>query len=303
MAFGAGTTTYTVGSVMDRLYATYLTPPDAQYAQARLGSTISTPAQTTVILSGFAVPEDEALLRSGALLEIEQELMRVVSYDASAGTATVDRGEYDTPTGTYSTPKMVNLNPPFPRASVFEAVADNILSLYPSLFTVRTIELAPSGYKVYGIPDDLAVEISKLWPDVASDEWDIQGEIVDYHPDAGGRALMTDRYTGSVWLKYTRRMGKASAETDELADLGCDERWVTCVMAGAAADLLVGRDISAAHTEWVKNILEAENIRVGTRMSLAGGLREYRRMLLDDFRREMKAEYGTRVRMKRVTNV
>lgn len=303
MAFGAGTTTYTVGSVMDRLYATYLTPPDAQYAQARLGSTISTPAQTTVILSGFAVPEDEALLRSGALLEIEQELMRVVSYDASAGTATVDRGEYDTPTSTYSTPKMVNLNPPFPRASVFEAVADNILSLYPSLFTVRTIELAPSGYKVYGIPDDLAVEISKLWPDVASDEWDIQGEIVDYHPDAGGRALMTDRYTGSVWLKYTRRMGKASAETDELADLGCDERWVTCVMAGAAADLLVGRDISAAHTEWVKNILEAENIRVGTRMSLAGGLREYRRMLLDDFRREMKAEYGTRVRMKRVTNV
>ena len=95
-------------------------------------------------------------------------------------------------------------------------------------------------------------------------------------------------------------MGKAVEESDVLADLGLDERWSTIVLIGAAADLLVGRDVPAAQTEWVKSVLEAENIRVGTRMSISGGLRQYHGLLLKAAMKEMKAEYRPTVRMRTV---
>jgi len=50
-------------------------------------------------------------------------------------------------------------------------------------------------------------------------------------------------------------------------------------------------------------VLEAENIRVGTRMSIAGGLRQYRNMLIDDFAKEMRAEYKPKVRMREANSV
>lgn len=300
MSFGPNTTSYTVGSIMDRLFVTYLTPPDAQYVQARLASNVSTAGQTSVTIGSYTIPEDEALMRQGSLLEFSHELMRVVSYDPSSKVAVVERRAYGTNGDTYSTPFLINLNPPYPRASVFEAVADNILNLFPTLFTVRTMNLSSSGIRVFNIPDDLAVSPVSVWPDeTANTDLDIHGEIVEYHPEAGGRALVTNHGAGSVWLRYQRRMGKATSESDTLESLGMDERWTSIVMAGAAADLMAGRDISASHAEWVKNVLEAENIRVGTRMSIAGGLRQYRGILLNDAKKEMRGEYGRRVRMRR----
>ncbi len=101
-----------------------------------------------------------------------------------------------------------------------------------------------------------------------------------------------------MWFRYRRRMGKAKAETDELTALGMDERWANIVLTGAAADLLVGRDLTASQTEWVKSVLEAETIRVGTRMSIGGGLRQYRNNLLNEAAKEMRAEYKPKVRMR-----
>ena len=124
---------------------------------------------------------------------------------------------------------------------------------------------------------------------------DISARIVDYHPSVGGRAVILGANIGSFWIRYRRRMLVPTSPTDTLESVGVDERWVTAVMAGAAADLLVGRDLPAARTEWVKSVLEAENIKVGTRMSLSGGLRQYRNGLVDDFAQEMNAEYPPKI--------
>ena len=98
-------------------------------------------------------------------------------------------------------------------------------------------------------------------------------------------------------------MGSATAESDVIADLGVDERWVNIVMIGAAATLFAGRDIPAANTEWVSATLEAENIRVGSRLSIAGGLRQYRNQLLSDASKEMKAEDSQKVKVHMNTSM
>jgi len=287
-----------IAAVIDRLLISYLTPANDQDVQVRLGSGVDDSTQT-ITLGGFTIPEDEALLRQGSILELERELVRVVEYDDLAGTVTVTRGEYSTTPAAHTTPLLMSLNPQFTRHSVFNAVADNIITLYPKLFTTDVKYLSTVSAGVYPINDNLAVELLSAWVDGWTGSTDIHGEIVDYHPLAGGRAIILNHAQGgSMWMRYRRRMARATSETDTLDDVGVDERWVNIIMAGAAADLLAGKDISASETEWVKSVLEAENIRVGTRMSIAGGLRQYRNTLLLDAQREMKAEYKTKVRMR-----
>jgi hypothetical protein len=298
MALGEGTTEYTVGSIMDRIFVSYLTPPDNQMAQVRLGASIDDTVET-ILLGGFTIPEDEALLRQGSLLELEEELTRVVSYDRTAGTVLVTRGEYGTVPASHDIPLLMNLNPPYSRAAVFEAVSDNIITLYPSLYTTTEEYLSQVGPGIFPMNDDLSVELLTAWGDSWTSDSDIQGTIVDFHQLTGGRALLLNQASaGSMWVRYRRRMGKAQLETDVLSDLGVDERWVNIVMAGAAADLFMGRDIPAARTEWVQSVLEAESIPVGTRTSIAGQLRRYRAVILNDAMKEMKAEYRTKVRMR-----
>ena len=299
MTIGAGTTEYTVKSVIDRLFVSYLTPPDAQYAQVRLGANVTDATTQSILLGGFTIPEDEALLRQGSILELDEELVRVVSYNDVTATVTVTRGEYSTVPTTHDVPMLINLNPPYPRASVFEAVADNIILLYPHLYTAHHQYLSSVSSGIFPINDELAVEVLSAWADGWTGSTDIQGEIVDFHQLTGGRTIITNHGTaGSMWFRYRRRMGKAQSEDDLLDDLGVDSRWVNIIMAGAAGDLLVGKDIPASQTEWVKSVLEATNIPVGTRMSVAGGLRQYRNMLLNDAMKEMKAEYRTKIRMR-----
>ena len=286
---GAGTTSYTVGSIMDRIMVSYLTPPDDQYAQVSLAGDIDD-ADTTISIGFFTIREDEALLRQGSLLELDEELVRVVSYDSQASTVLVTRGEYGTIPTSHLVPLLMNLNPPYSRASVFESVADNIITLYPSLYTTSEEYVTRVGPGIFPMGDSLAVELLTAWGDSWSSDTDIQGTIVDFHQLTGGRTLLLNQASaGSMWVRYRRRMGKAASESDVLSDLGVDERWVNIIMAGASADLFMGRDIPAARTEWVKSVLESENIPVGTRTSISGSLRRYRTTLLKDAMKEMAA--------------
>ncbi len=296
MSVGVGTEEPTVQDIIERLNLQWLTPPDGQDIQLQLSGDIVDGDQTEISIGAFIIPEDEALLRQGVLIEVDQEIMRVVVYDTVNSSVTVTRGEYRTEALAHLQPKLMVLNPSFPRSTIFEAVADNIIQLYPKLYTAASANLVPVNGLVASIESE-AVEVLEVWAGDFASTIDIKARIVDFHPAVGGRAIILNRGIGSFWARYKRRMVKATAETDTLEDLGVDERWVNIVMAGAAADLMAGRDIEASHTEWVKSVLEAESIRVGTRMSIGAGLRQYRTLLLADAAQEMDAEYDITVQM------
>ena len=299
MSVGIGTGEVTVGDVIERLYLTWLRPPEAQPMYLALGADIVDADVQTITLGAFTIVEDQDLLRQGSVLEADHEIMRVVLYDQVANSVTVERGQYNTVAVAHTTPLLMVMNPVYSRPIVWESVADNIITLYPRLSTVRSEYLTSIGGSVFPLSDELAVDLLTAWGEGWVGTRDIHGRIVDFHQLSGGRAIILNGGDGSMWMRYRRRMGKPTDETTKLEDIGVDERWVNIVMAGAAADLMAGKDIPASHTEWVKSVLEAETIRVGTRMSIAGGFRQYRNMLLDDASREMKAEYRPKVRMRR----
>jgi hypothetical protein len=289
----------TVGDVMDRLYRSYLEPPDAQPAVALLDADIAANADTFTI-SQFMIPEDETLMAQGVVVEINSELILVGQYDPAGQEASnLVRGYANTTASTHSAGARIVLSPSFPRKTVFDAVADNILTLSPDLFTVGADETQTINGYIAPIEDPLAVTVidvhgSGIMP------YELMGQIIDFHPDIGGRALVLNRSAGDIWVRYRRRMGSAETETDTLESLGVEERWVNIVMAGAAADLFAGRDLPAAQTDWISATLEAETMRVGTRTSLATALARYRELLMSRARLEMRNEYRPQVRMRPV---
>ncbi len=291
----------TVGAIVDRLFRTYLYPPDARPAQCFLDGTI-TDVALTLVVKNFMLPEDETLMAAGVVIEIGSELIQVVSYDEPTLTATVLRSQQGTTAVAHLDEAAVILSGPYPRLSVFEAVADNILTLYPRLYTVTTGSVVDVAQGIAAMDDELAVEVVEVWQDGFQSAVDIDARIIDYHPATGGRALHTNISAGMVWVRYRRRFGDVSEETTgeatTLATLGMEERWVNIVMAGAAADIFAGRDLSASHTDWVGAALQAENIPVGTRSQLARQLVAYKEHLLTQAAKEMRAEYRAKVHMR-----
>jgi hypothetical protein len=180
---------------------------------------------------------------------------------------------------------------------LFQAVADNIMQLYPRLYTVTAENLVEVSGGVSGTDDDLAVEIVSVWHGDFEQGPEVNAKIVDYHPAVGGRAVLASIPQGSIWVRYRRRMGNATSELDELGALGVDDRWVGILMVGAAADLFAGRDLPMSQVEWVSAVLQAENIEVGTRADLAVGLARYRELLIGRAEKEMAAEYKLNVHM------
>ena len=293
----------TVAAIVDRLFRTYLYPPDAQPAQCSLNGGITDTA-TSLILDNFVLPEDELLMAAGVIIEINSELIKVITYDSPTLTATlVERGVMGTTKVAQVDDANVILSPPYARLSVFAAVADNIITLYPRLFTVTAGSVIGITSGIATLDDPLAVEVVECWPDGTFSSQEVDARIVDFHPSTGGRALITNVQVGQVWVRYRRRFGDAVDESATLASLGMEERWVNIVMAGAAADIFAGRDLPASETRWVGAALEAENIPVGTRSSLARQLAAYRDHLLGLAQREMKAEYRTKIHMRSATQV
>lgn len=292
----------TVGDVIDRAYRTYLYPPDHRPAQAHLGAALNASAQS-VSLTNFVIPEDEELLKVGSVIEVDAELMQVTAYNENTLTCTVIRNVMGTTAATHTEDTPVLLSPPYPRQSVFEAVADNIITLYPRLHQVMTTEVISIGGGVSALNDSLAVEVVEAWVDSHGGTQDIDARIVDYHPQVQGRAVVANLLTGDLWVKYRKRFGDAQSESDTLADLGVEDRWVNIVVIGACADLFAGRDIPASHFEWVKGVLEAENVRVGARSSIAQRLASYREYLLENAKKEMRAEYRAKTHMRPAAQV
>jgi len=284
----------TVQAIIDRLYRTYLEPPNFQPARCWLTANVTTTTQGTVQIGTFAVPEDKQLLRNGIIIEVGTELMIVKGVDSvsvAAPTLTVSRGAYGTEAQVHTMPVEVKLSPIFTKQSAFEFVRDNILSCHPRLFTTDIQYLAPVAVGVYPCNDPLAISIESATPFEGTMGLDVTGEIVEYHPMTGGRAFILAGFPGAMWIRYRRRMGVATDPSDTLASLGFDSVWASVVMAGAAADLMAGKDLPSAHVDYISKLIESEAVRPGTRQSLAVGLRRYRNTLLDDFSTEMKADH------------
>ena len=324
-----------IGSLVDRVYREYLEPMDDLQPYSLLTSSLTDSADTVSFNGDLLTQEEEDIMEAGSVIEVGQELMLCKALDTVSDQVTVVRGVRGTTASAHSSGATIKIAPPFPRKNVFDAVCDQIKNLYPTLFAVETKSVsAKVGYiPLSGTSDNYLVApisaISQMTDfSAGSDETGIiyQGvavELVDLpnpftYTDADGNS-QTITYTNNgpnkvnalqvygvssghtVFVTFKKKFIEPTAEDNTLAEIGLENEYEPIIMAGVAAQMMAGRDIPTATSDYISDQLSTSNFPVDSATRIRNSLLAYQRALLQQARKDLRARYPEAVSINKVT--
>ena len=284
-----------VSTLVDRIYRDFLNKPDDLAAFSRLDGAITDSATSLTYEDGLFSVEEENLLEAGALVEIDQELMLVTDANPSTRVLTVSRGYAGTTAAAHSDKDNIFLNPTFPRKSVFDAVADNIVRLYPSLYNVTTTNVTSTS--TYAEVPASTVEVLTSYVQNASGEQYTSAGIEllrDFPPSTTNTAVQFFNTSNgkTVHLVIKRKFVRPTSESVDLAtDCLISDEYEQIVMVGAVADIVGATDIDATTQEFITEKLAQENYPVGSGERLRNALLRLRSLLIDEARGNLRSLY------------
>lgn len=330
----------TIGGIVDRVFREYLEPADDlnSYTAVADGSGFNASATTITYNGDLLTQEEEDVMDVGTILECEHELMYCTDVDITNNQVTVVRGTRGTTAVEHLAGKLIKIAPAFTRKAVFDAVSDQISNLYPSLYAVETVEsTSGTGYTLLGTYDSpgtnnyLVAPIKALsqytdWS-AGSDQTGLtfKGvaiELIDLpNPFTYTDSTSTERtityttgpdvvhalqFSGiasghTVYVTFKKKFVQPTAETDTLATIGLQDEWEPIIMAGAAAQMLSGRDIPAATADFITDQLAVGSYPVGASSNIRNGLLSYQQTLLEQAKKDLKARYPEPVSLNQIT--
>jgi hypothetical protein len=318
----------TIESLIDRCFREYLEPMDDLNSYTAVSTTFNASATSISFNADLLTQEEEDMMDAGTVIECEQELMYCTDIDTVNNTITVVRGVLGTePTG-HAEGKIIKIAPVFTRKAVFDAVVDQINNLFPTLFSVDTQSITTgSGYTLVGSYDSVGTHnyiVSILsaisqYTDFSSGS-DTTG--VNFAPvtcslvelpnpftytDSDGTERTMTYSTGpsvvhavqfsgissghTAYVTFKKRFIKPTGESDTLATIGIDTEWEPIIMAGVAAQLIAGRDIPSATTDYITDQMAVQGYPVGSSNSVRNSLLQYQQLLLNQARKYLRAKY------------
>ena len=329
----------TIGNLVDRVFREYLEPMDSVESYSYLTGDVTTTTQSTINYEeGMFSTEEEDALGAGAIIEVNQELMFSKSLNAVTNEITVQRGARGTTAATHSAGDVIKIAPAFTRKAVFDAVSDQIKNLYPTLFAIETIELtASTGYKLlgtYGSDVDtnnyliaplkaisqytdwqsgsdqtglkyngVAIEMIDLpnpfvWTD------DTQTERTKTYT-SGPNVVHAVQFVGisaghTVYVTFKKKFVAPTSEATTLSSVGLETEYEPIVMAGVAAQMLVGKDIKNVDARYITEQMAAQNYPVGSSNSISSSLLRYQQLLIQQARSNLRSKYPEPVQLNSI---
>lgn len=201
----------------------------------------------------FSCDTDTINNLSRGLVEIDDELILVKTYDATSGVVSVmglanGRGYEGTTAASHAVNSLITSNPAFPRARIKEAINDTIRGLYPSLVVFASTEITKLA-PVYEY--ELPAEVSEVWYVVAQliGPSKVAQPMPDwrYNPKArtavfpSGKSIQVlNSVTPGQAIKvvYSKPPDMLVSGSDELTVSGYPERYADLVVYGACKRLL-----------------------------------------------------------------
>jgi hypothetical protein len=293
-----------VSTLVDRIYRDFLNKPDDLSAFSRLDGAIDNTTTTVIYEDGLLSSEEENLLAGGALIEINQELMLVTNIVSSTRTLTVSRGYSGTTAAAHSDEANLYINPTFPRKSVFDAVADNISRLYPSLYNITTTNVTSNS--TYAEVPATTVSIVNSWVQNADgDQYTSAGIelLTNFPPSSTNTAVQFSNTSNgkTVYLVVKRKFARPTAETDDLTTTCLlEDSYHQIIMIGAVADIMGATDVDASTQEFITEKLSAENYPIGSGERLRNALLRLRSLLIDEARGDLRSLYPQAVAISNI---
>ena len=319
----------TIGDLVDRVYREYLEPPESVESYSYLTGNVDNSQTTINYEEDMFSTEEEDALGAGAIIEVGQELMFSKSLNAVTNEITVQRGARGTSAAAHTAGDLIKISPAFPRKNVFDAIADQIENLYPTLFAVETKTLTSgTGYRIIGTHGSdvdnnnyLVAPIKAIsqYTDFSSgtDETGLKFigvavEMIDLpngftYTDEDGTER-TKTYTSGPQVVhalqfqgisagyecYVTFKKKFIAPTDEdttLVSVGLETEYEPIVMAGVAAQMVAGKDINKIDAKYITEQISVSNAPIGSSNSLRNSLLQYQQLLIQQARKNLRAKY------------
>lgn len=306
----------TIGNLVDRVFREYLEPNDDIQSFTNLRLAVADTTTTTISYEAdYLTTEEEDAMGSGGFIEINQELMLVVALNTADETLTVVRGARGTTAATHAQGDIIKINPPFIRLNVFNAVKDQIENLYPTLYAVevQTVTSA-SGYVALTGSDDSRIvaplkAVSQYTTLSSGSETSVQFrgvavELIDVPTSvtASGKVVQFSGINNGVNVHCTfkKKFGDVTNEASTLADIGLETEYEPIIMAGVAAQMIAGRDIPSATTEYITDAIQANVYQVGSSTNIRNALLQYQQVLIAQARKDLRARYPEPVSLNSV---
>ena len=315
----------TIGNLVDRTYREYLEPMDDIVSYTTLTGAINDTATSVAYNGDLLSVEEEDALDAGAIIEIGQELMICTDLNAVANTITVTRGARGTTAASHSIGDLIKIAPPFPRKNVFDAVCDQIKNLYPTLFATETKSVTSKvGYiPLSGANDNyliaplkaisqqtdfsagsdesgviyrgVAVELIDLPNPFTYTDADGVSQTITYSNNGPNKVNAVQVYNVSaghtVFVTFKKKFVEPTAETDTLATVGLENEYEPIIMAGVAAQMMAGRDIPTATSDYITDQLSVSNFPVDSATRVRNSLLAYQRALIQQARKDLRARF------------
>ena len=284
-----------VSTLVDRIYRDFLNKPDDLSAFSRLDGAIDNTTTTLIYEDGLLSSEEENLLDGGAIIEINQELMLVTNIVSSTRTLTVSRAYSGTTAASHGDKTNIFINPTFPRKSVFDAVSDNIVRLYPSLYNVTTTNVvANTTYQE--VPASTVEVLTSYVQNATGNQYTSAGiELLrDFPPSSTNTAVQFFNTSNgkTVHLVVKRKFVRPTDETSDLETVCLiPAEYEQIVMVGAVADIMGATDIDASTQEFITEKLAADSYPVGSGERLRNALLRLRSLLIDEARGNLRSLY------------
>lgn len=293
-----------IATVVDRLYRDYLTPPDEQPAQAPLAADINSSTTTLTLTAGHLAQAELDALAAGVILECEQELLRILTYTAGSPitlTVAVRGSVLGTSAAAHSAGAMVRIAPKPARRTVFDAVGDAIVALWPTLGQVKAVEYSTGTGSFIEVAADVeevldfrysayeAGYTTQKYPECAV-------ELLPYpFPPATttGRAIQLRGAPSSRtgYLRYLARFTRPTTEADTFTSLALNEEWMPLLMYASLLRIMGPADLSSRQVQFITRALEVQGFPVGSGKTLAQTLVQMYEYLLGEAREAFRAQF------------
>ena len=317
-----------IGNLVDRVYREYLEPMDDVVSYTTLSTGINDSVTSVVFNGDLLSVEEEDALDAGAIIEIGQELMICTDLNAVTNTITVTRAARGTTATSHTAGDLIKISPPFPRKNVFDAVCDQIKNLFPTLFAVETQSVTTgTGYTLLGSQEtpgtnNYIVSILSAISQYTDFTQNSDTTGVNFSPvtcslvelpnpftytDNNGTSKTITYTTGpsvvhaiqfaniatghTAHVTFKKKFIEPTAEDNTLANIGLEDEYVPIIMAGVAAQMMAGRDIPSATTDYITDQLSVSNFPVGSSNSVRNSLLQYQQLLVNQARKYLRAKY------------
>lgn len=220
-----------------------------QTAQTDSAAALAEAMTDTALTFKVDDPED----MSAGFVEIDTELLRIVSVDMSTSVVTVaptGRGRRGTVAAAHALGAEVRVQPIVPYMSVIRDIQAELSTIYPRISATCQVEIVadPSHY-IYELPADVGIVLDVRYRDTLGNwqrvrDWEVEHGQNTTDVSSGKALRLGMSPSATIRVIYGRPFGRMSALTDSLADAGVPESLEDVIRMGAVKRLLPTLDIA-----------------------------------------------------------